>query len=1002
MDKIVSMKNPLGLRASAPGRMTVLAALLAGLSLSGIASAGDLVISQIYGGGGNSGSVYRSDFIEIFNKSSSPVSLAGKSVQYASSTGSSWAMTPLTNVTLAPGQFYLIQQATGADTAKPALPAPDATGTITMSATTGKVVLSSVATQYTIQNPEINVIDKIGFGPGANGFEGSPTAALTNGTGARRIDVCADLNQNNTEFVLQAPVARNSGSPLAPCGVSDAPIVAVCPANIVLEQGVGNSAPLSASDADGIVDSASLTSAVVPGISLGTVSAAPAAGGSASVSLNIAPSLAAGSYPVKVTFGNSTGQQTTCNISVGVQGTASIPVIQGSGATSPFNNVIMSTEGVVTHLVSNGYFLQDAAGDGDPSTSDALFVFTSSKPTVAVGDQVRVKGLITEYQPVSGAPTYTEMKDVLSTVKLSSGNSITPTNITFDSGLDLERLESMLVSIGNPLTVNQTSYLGERGELTLAVGRRETATNRYRPGTPEALAQAAANAANVLVLDDSLFATPAVIPYIGADGTVRAGDTVTGLTGVVDFGSIGGGGAAFKIQPSVTPVFSRTNPRTGAPALAPGDVKVASANVLNFFTSFLDGTNSAGVADAGCKVGSTTRPSNCRGADNMVEFVRQRDKIVNFLKAIDADVVGLMEIQNNGDIAVDYLVNALNTAIGSDVYTYVPKPAATGTDAIRVAMIYKKTTGLTLVGGALSDGDAVNNRPPMAQTFKAANGAVFSVIVNHLKSKGSCGTGADRDLGDGQGCNNASRVQQAARLRDYFIPVVVAAAGDPDVLVIGDMNAHGFEDPIHLLNQAGYVNELERFVRPVEIPYSYVFDGEVGYLDHALASASLDPQVAGAAEWHANADEPTVIDYNTDDKSPAAVALYDSSPYRASDHDAVLVSLNLPATFSDISAQFSVARSGLYTNRITGKTSGTVTLTNKTAAPINGKLLFKFASLTPGVSVDNATGMHEGAPYISVNSDTIAPGGKITFSVVFSNPSKGAISYTNKIYSGNF
>ena len=138
--------------------------------------------------------------------------------------------------------------------------------------------------------------------------------------------------------------------------------------------------------------------------------------------------------------------------------------------------------------------------------------------------------------------------------------------------------------------------------------------------------------------------------------------------------------------------------------------------MLNYFTTFTDGSDAWGNLGQGCTLGATTLAANCRGADNMAEFERQTRKIVNEMLGIDADVFGLMEIQNNGDIALDYLVSQLNSSVGYPLYAYVPAPAATGTDAIRVSMIYKPAK-VQLVGGALSDGDSVNTRAPMAQTF---------------------------------------------------------------------------------------------------------------------------------------------------------------------------------------------------------------------------------------------------------------------------------------------
>lgn len=992
----------------APGRLTVLAALLAGLSVPAMAVSPALVISQLYGAGGNSGTtLYKNDYIEIFNRGSVAVTAAGWTLQYGSagSTGAWSGKAVLPTFTVEPGQYVLIQQQGGGGTTQPALPAPvivPTSGAFNMSATGGKVALVNDTVTLSGATPSgPNIVDMIGFGT-ANGAEGSVSPPGSNTLALFRANNgCVDTDNNSVDFAAAAPAPRTSDAQRNSCGGDPLPqpIVLTCPASLPVEQGSGAFVALTGTDADSIVDGVSIASGERPGISLAGFTPATANGGVASVTLQADATLAAGSYPVVIRFTNNASQQESCTVTVSVSGAATIPQIQGAGATSPFNNLVVTTEGVVTHKVSNGYFLQDLNGDGDPATSDALFVFTPG--AVNVGDRVRVRGTITEYRPTGAPRTYTEMKDVSATDVLSVGHSITPANITFDGELDLARYEAMLVNINNTLTINQTMFLGDRGELTLASGRRETATNRFRPNTPEAIALAAANAKNELVLDDSLFSTPTVIPYIdGGNRVVRAGDTVSGLTGVIDYGSIGGGGAGFKLQYSVEPTFSAANPRSAPPQLAAGNLKVASANVLNFFTTFTNGNDAWGGTGKGCTIGSSTSKGNCRGADNLAEFERQTAKIVNELKAIDADVVGLMEIQNNGDIAVDYLVQKLNAAVGFATYTYVPKPATTGTDAIRVAMIYKPAK-LTPVGGALSDGDAVNNRPPMAQTFKAANGAKFSLIVNHLKAKAGCGSGGNGDLGDGQGCHNLTRKLQATRLAEYFIPHVVAAANDPDVLVIGDMNAHGFEDPIHILNQAGLVNELERFVRPHEIPYSYVFSGEVGYLDHALATASLDAQVVGAAEWHVNADEPAMIDYNTDGKSAAALALIGDHAYRSADHDPVIVSLDLTPTFTDVSTSFAIMRSGLTLNRTTGKYSGSVILSNTSGQPMNGPFQLRFDGLAAGVALDNASGSHNGAPYITV-AGPIAAGARVTVPVVFTKPAAATISYTNKVFNGSF
>ena len=991
MKKLVSINSP--------GQLTVLAALLAGLCAPALAS--DVVISQVYGGGGNSGATYTNDFIELFNSGSSAVNLGGMSVQYASATGSTWAVTALPAFSLQPGQYFLVSENSNAAVGTP-LPTPDASANTAMAAGAGKVLLSSVTTAATGTAPTANVLDMVGYGTITGGTENPSAGTLSATRSARRKLSCTDTNNNGADFEVVLPTPRNKDAALAPCGgTTTYPIVASCPTPLSLGFGSGGSVGLSAIDFDDVVSGASITSTPVAGIALGAFTPGAAANTNSNVPLNVSSSVPVGNYSVAIRFTNAKAEQTSCTVAVNVQGesgvTFRIPEIQGPGDTAAHTGV-QTTEGVVTAKVGSGFFIQDEAGDGNPLTSDAIFVFgTGAAAGVAVGDLVRVTATVTEYTPTGATRSYTEMTNPTSVTVKSSGRSITPTNIDlpFDN---LGQIEGMLVRFAHPLTVSQSEFLGTRGELTLSSGRLEVPTNRYPPRSAEALALAAANAKNLIVLDDGIFVTPTTIPYIGADSTIRAGDTVSGLTGVIDFGAIGGGGAAFKLQPTVAPVFSRDNPRPAAPNFAQGNVKVASANVLNFFTTFTNGENVFGATGQGCQLGTSNTKSNCRGADNITEFTRQRNKIVNSLKLIDADVFGLMEIQNSGETSVTYLVDSLNASIGSTVYAVVPKPADTGTDAIRVAMIYKPSK-LTLVGGALSDGNSVNNRPPMAATFKAANGGKFSLIVNHLKSKGGCpsGTGPDADH-DGQGCWNATRVLQATRLRDSFVGTVAAAAGDPDVLIIGDLNAHGFEDPIKVLTDGGFVNQLERYVRPTETPYSYIFDSESGYLDHSLASATLSSQVSGSSEFHNNADEPTVIDYNLDGKPQD---LYVNNAYRASDHDPVIITLDLAPAFVDATASFTVVRSGIVLNRATGQYTGTYSFTNKTGATINGPFQVEFAGLPSGVTLAGAS-LHNGVPYLTAGATSIAPGATVSVTTNFINPGKVGIGYTATIYSGTF
>ncbi|MES2500827.1 MAG: ExeM/NucH family extracellular endonuclease [Pseudomonadota bacterium] len=873
-----------------------------------VASESGVVISQVYGG---NGSTFNRDYVELFNASQAPVSIAGWSVQYSSATGtglfSANGVTTLSG-TLQPGQYYLVALNTVA--AGAALPSADANGTSNLSGTNGKVVLVNSSTGLacnggsTVCNAaqSAQIVDLVGYGN--SNFAETAAAPVLSATSAlfRAENGCLDTNNNSSDFAIAAPVPRNSSSPLAVCGgggTVNQPIITSCPA-FNLTVGNAGTVILSASDADGIVSGASQTSSPVAGLTLGELNSAVASGQPATISLNAASSLAAGTYAVTVRFTNNEAQNASCTVNVSVQAAASVTriyTIQGNqlgvASVSPLNGSSVVTEGIVTAKFAglSGFYLQDETGDNNPLTSDGIFVFGSNAlASVNVGDKIRLNANVTEFN------TITELVSPTNIQVLSSNNPVVPVDISLPEATegDLEAYEGMLVRITTPLTVSQNYFQGRYGQVSLsAEGRMKKPSNIFRPSSLDAAQLADTNARSRIMLDDGSSAqNPNPIPFIGQDNTLRAGDVAQTITGVIDHGLITAsatGPRDYKIHPTVTPDFSRENPRTAVPNAVGGNIKVASFNVLNYFTTFLDGNTASGQSGQGCSLGNSVTASNCRGANNALEFTRQRDKIINAIAAINADAVGLMEIQNNGAVAVQNLVDGLNAKMGAGTYVRVSDPAAgTGTDAIKVAMIYKPAK-LSLAGAALSDTDDINNRPTLAQTFVAANGEKFSVIVNHFKSKSCSGaSGVDDDQNDGQGCYNTQRQAQATRLANDFIPQVIASANDTDVLVIGDLNSYGKEDPIALLADNGLSDQIARFNG--DEGYSYVFDGESGYLDHALANSTMAAQITGANEWHINADEPFVIDYNTEFKPQD---LYTPGPYKASDHDPVIVGLNL-------------------------------------------------------------------------------------------------------------
>jgi predicted extracellular nuclease len=871
-----------------------------------LASPSGIVISQVYGGGGNSGATYKQDFIELFNAASVPVAIGGWSVQYASSTGTSWAVTAIpAGVTLQPGQYYLVREAQGAGGS---VDVPgDASGTLALSATAGKVALVKSNIALSGANPG-GAEDIVSFGSAATPTEGAPAPGLSNTTAAlRAAKGCTDTNVNSADFASGAPSPRNTTSTLNACNVPvNLPIVPSCPDGATVA-GMAGSFVVSAKDGDGRVNAATKIespNAWPAGITLGSFTGATTIGDTATQSIEVADSVVAGSYALSLSWSNDQGQQASCSFKVAVQGITPIYNIQGSGAKSAMAGQTVVTTGVVTQVGGNGFFLQDPVGDGDPATSDGIFVFTSTAPTVSVGQLLRVGGTVTEFNvgssAESAAHTMTEINGVSSITVLGSGYSIAPVEIDLATlpADGLEAFEGMLVSLRGPLTVQQTEFLGRYGQVSIAAGGRlNTPTNVLRPG-PDALALLADNKRRSILLDDGTGQqNPNPTPYIGLDNTLRVGDTLPGVTGVIDVGlatSSAGGAVSYRIQPTIAPDFARTNPRVASPQVSGGNVRIASANVLNFFTTFTDGSTFDGKTGQGCSLGATVSASNCRGADSLAEFQRQRAKTVENLSALNADVLGLMEIQNNGDTTIQHLVDLLNAKMGAGTYAIVPYPAqGTGTDAIRVAMIYKPGK-LTLNGVSMSDPAPINNRFPLGQSFLLPNGEKFAVIVNHLRSKGSCpASGANADDGL-QGCWNQTRIDQIAELKT-FMAQVQSTTGTTDMVLLGDFNAHAKEDPIDSLTSDGSVIDAVSHFDPAD--WSYVFDGASGRLDHGFITAGLLPKLVYATSWHINADEPSYLDYNLEFKQPACAAcgpdLYSVSPYRSSDHDPMVMGLSL-------------------------------------------------------------------------------------------------------------
>jgi predicted extracellular nuclease len=569
--------------------------------------------------------------------------------------------------------------------------------------------------------------------------------------------------------------------------------------------------------------------------------------------------------------------------------------VQGSGDSSPLEGQTVSVRGVVvgdfqTRNELSGFFLQDPSGDGIAATSDGLFVFHRNTD-VSVGDLVEVTGEVVEFHGL------TELSNVSEVAIKGSHEPLAPLSVTLPLAdpSDWERYEGMLVTLSGAsgeLVATEVYHLGRGGLVMLADERLVQFTQANAPATAGYQAHLRDVARRSILLDDgSLRQNPDPIRYsttgdeLTAHDTLRVGDATAAVTGVVTYSYSGWGDDAYRLHATEPVDFSPANARPQDPPAVDGKLKVASFNVLNFFNG--DGQGGG-------------FPTS-RGADSEFELERQLDKLVSAIVPMDAEVLGFIEIENDAgpNSALATLVAALNFDAGQGTYDYVDT-GVIGGDAIKVALAYQPTKVLPVgryrvLNSTLDNAhytldprfDDTRNRPALAQTFvEIATGARFTVVVNHLKSKGSS-CGGDPDRQDGQGNCNLTREAAATALVEWA-DTLARESGDPDVVIMGDLNSYAQEDPVRVLLDGGFENPLDGD------EWSYVFSGESGTLDYALVSSSLADKVAGSSVWHINADEPSVMDYNEEFKSDRHVELlYAGTPFRSSDHDPVLLGLDL-------------------------------------------------------------------------------------------------------------
>jgi 5'-nucleotidase len=870
--------------------LTVGALVAGGLAFAPAASAvsTSVVISEVYGGGGNSGALYKNDFIELKNIGSAPVSVTGWSVQYASATGNTWQVTTLGG-TIAPGGSYLVQEAAGGNASAAPLPyEPNSTGAIGMSGTAGKVALVNTTTALNaacgaVCSTDPAVVDYVGFGTTAGDFEGGRAPAPSNTASITRNAAGLDTDNNTTDFTPSNPPTPYS-------------------------EGVG-------------------PDPVAPRV-CGT-------------------------------------------------GTIAIGEVQGSGANSPCAGEKVTVAGTVVGDLQDGgfggFFLQDS-GDGTATTSDGVFVF--SDYAVAPGDQVTVEGTVTEYNGL------TELTSAFVT-RGSAGDLPVATPLALPSSdQQREALEGMLVAPSSALTVTEVFNLNRYGEILLAAGGRLISpTEAAEPGAASTQV-AVDNAARSIVLDDgrtTSFSTanpPLAPPYLTLTDPVRVGDTAQLQPQVLSYAF-----DLWRLEPADGTAdgntFAATHPRPAAPAAVGGDLRIADFNVLNYFVDF-----------------PSQFGDNARGATDADELAEQQAKIVTAITSLNADLITLHEIENSAVLtpatpyrAVETLIAAIEQADGHD-WNYVQ--AHEDSDVITNAIIYRTDKATALGAPAAYDGPEFNNaRSPISQTFRSGD-ETFSIIANHLKSKGSsCGAANDDSSVGGAGSCNVNRVQQAQALV-AFAETVKQQSGDADVLLVGDFNSYRYEDPIDAVTAAGYTD-----MGPVlaDGQYSYVFDGGSGSLDHVFASPSIAAKLTGMTVWDINAVESFAYEYD----SPYE-GLYAPYAFRASDHNPTLYGLKTDVAAAATVSEPKPLRGDKITVTGTGFDAGTtvqVTLPERRGAVLGTGVAD--ANGTVSITVTVPVFLKQGSHQLDV---TGADGEKATTSITLRSAVEDALLHVLRFLQG--
>jgi predicted extracellular nuclease len=902
-----------------------------------------LVINEAYVNGGSSGASYLNKFVELYNPTSSAVSLVGDTLQYRAPTSTvvptGAQVFTLTGSVAAHGHFLIMLPGNGSTTNPGApLPTPDLStgGSVNPGAGGGTLFIAASATG--VLPTDASVIDKIGWGTSNSPETAAPTGnSIT--LSYQRAANGTDTDNNATDFQVALPTPQNAASD----GGGTGPVTVTNPGTQTATAGTAIT-PLTLSASGGTAPYTWTATGLPAGLAIstdGTISGTATAAGTSSVTATATDSASASG---SATF--------TFQVSPAAPTIVAIAAIQGTNTdTSPLVGQTVTTQGVVTADYPtggfNGFYLETggaggtAAADATPGASDAVFVFGSiSAAQVTVGESVQVTGTVSEFQGATeiGSPTVTQLATALP--------AVVPDQISWsDLGSDAakEAHEGELVAPQGAFTVSDNFDANFFGSFTLAAGDTplRQPTDVGTAGSAQAQAAVADNAARMVTLDDGSSlnfnnsankSTP--LPWLTLTNPVRVGSAVTFHQNVIlEFRF-----SLWNFQPvhpvtddgSTVATFSDTRTANEQPAAVGGGIRLATFNVQNYFPTTGEAYVAAGLGTCTYftdRQGNRIAVNTCtgtdgspgpRGAADAVNFTRQQDKIVVGINRLGASIVSLEEVENSAkfgqsrDAALAHLVDALNTAAGANVWAYAPSPsdanlpALADQDVIRTAFIYK-AADVTPVGASIVlSNDSGPGQPfsiarePLAQGFMkvgATSHDTFLVVANHLKSKGP-GTplypGDEEDTSSpavDQGAYNATRVREVQDV-NTFANQVASNLGTNRIFLLGDFNAYTHEDPMQTLYADGYT-DLGSTLDPTE--WTYSFNSLEGSLDHVLANPAALAMVTGADVWQINAQE--AVAYNYSRYNYNATLLFDGTePFAASDHDPVVVGLNLPFT----------------------------------------------------------------------------------------------------------